>query len=235
MASGVQPITHCSFPGSRSLTTSPPPFRSSGLSLPAPGSLPCPPSGWAGPVPARLHSLSHSTAHTVVTWVQGLPGALSVPSTCPELSTAEGGLCLETRGADPDPQLPRTLGLRDGTVALPHIREGVTGSPRGQTHPMGTFPMELACGGSCSYVCEEGACPVLRASGSLTLSLWQWVVALCVYPGVSFRSWAHRSSCIGGQRVCRGGEQCLPGLRLVCGALVSRGASCAGGKGRKGE
>ena len=52
------------------------------------------------------------------------------------------------------------------------------------------------------------------------------MVASCIYPGISFRSWAlHRGS----REHCRGcvSSSCLPGLSLVCGALAPHGAFCA--------
>lgn len=69
------------------------------------------------------HAPSHSTDHTVVTWVEGLlRHPLSVPGSCPELSTEEvcarkPGKQIQTRGS------PGKVGRQDGTVTLPHTLE----------------------------------------------------------------------------------------------------------------
>lgn len=80
-----------------------------------------------------------------------------------------------------NPQLPRNLVHQNGTVALPHVREGVRGSLPSADPPGGDFSQGADGGGSCSYVCEEGACPMLRASGSLIMSFgngWEPCVSI---------------------------------------------------------
>lgn len=113
-----------------------------------------------GLCPARLHSLSHSTGHTVVTW-QGLSGVLSVPGTCPELSNAEGGLCLETHSS-PGIWAPGRDSHLGREAHFPWA------DPPGGDFSAGS------CGGSRSCVCE-GCLSRAESLGELDNVRWKWV------------------------------------------------------------